>query len=396
MIKILSVVVFLSSGIFAQNLLSKPIGFDEFLNNALKNSPYLKSHNLGIKQASLEGEILTRYKNPSLVVAYSQFKQDIGSSDSGYRVALAQPLRLWGVGNDRESLALSTEKKAKMSYLLSRAQLTQEISLLFTEYVQKLELSLLAQEELAIALRIYEISQARFQAGTISQGVMLQSKVDYEMIDINLDFLKLGFNEQYFKLLETAGYSNKIELDHNYTFRVKDTITLTSNPDLKLINAAKEKALSSAGVNSNKVEFVDLLAEFENEPDQDIYRIGALFPLAIFNTKKEEIQIAKLEADKTDLYAKKESNKITLKIVKLKQERALLQKLKIKNATTLKTQEKLLEMFEDSYKIANVNLLALQYVKNRAVKTKESLIKIKSALDVNAIKTNYIAGAYNE
>jgi len=395
MIKILSVVVFLSSGIFAQNLLNKPLGFDEFLNNALKNSPYLKSHDLSIKQASLQGEILTRYENPSLELEYSEFSPDIGLGESGYRVALAQPLRLWGVGSDKERLALSTENKAQANYLLSRAQLVQEISLLFTKYAQQHALYTLAKEELDIALRIYEISQARFQAGTISQGVMLQAKVDYEMIDIDLDALKLSFNEQYFKLLEVAGYGKKIELSHNYIFRVKET-TSTSNPDLKLINAAKEKALSTASVNSNKIEFIELLGEFESEPDQDIFRVGISVPLALFNTKKEETQIAKLEAGKTEFNAKRESDKITLTTVKLKEERALLQKLKVKNSATLKTQEKLLKMFEDSYKIANVNLLELQSVKNRVIKTKESLIKIKSALDSNAIKTNYIAGVYNE
>ncbi len=70
--------------------------------------------------------------------------------------------------------------------------------------------------------------------------------------------------------------------------------------------------------------------------------------------------------------------------------------LKSKNKETLKTQIKLLEMFEDAYKIASINLLELQNVKNRVIKTKESLIKIHTALNQNAIFTNYIAGAYNE
>jgi cobalt-zinc-cadmium efflux system outer membrane protein len=53
-------------------------------------------------------------------------------------------------------------------------------------------------------------------------------------------------------------------------------------------------------------------------------------------------------------------------------------------------------MFEDAYKIANVNLLELQNIKNRVIQTKEALIKIQTAIDQNTITTNYIAGAYNE
>ncbi len=389
MIKILSVVVFLSSSMLA-------LDFDEFLNNALKNSPYLKSHDLSIKQASLQGKILTRYENPSVELEYSQFDIDKISDKNGYRAAFSQPIRLWGIGSDREKLALSTEKKVQANYTLSHAQLTQDISLLFVEYAQKHELYTLAQEELDIASRIYEISQARFQAGTISQGVMLQAKVDYEMVDISLDSLKISFNERYFKLLEVAGYVNAVELNHNYVFSVKESAYLSSNPDLKLIDMSKKEALAREEVNSNSLEFIDLFGEYENELDQDIFRVGVSFPLTLFNTKKEETQVAKLEASKAEFYAKKESDKITLKTAKLNQERILLKKLKIKNETTLKTQEKLLKMFEDSYKIANVNLLELQNVKNRVIKTKESLIKIESALDANAIQTNYIAGAYNE
>jgi len=84
------------------------------------------------------------------------------------------------------------------------------------------------------------------------------------------------------------------------------------------------------------------------------------------------------------------------KCIKISQERILLQKLKTKSIETLKVQEKLLKMFEDGYKIASINLLELQNIKNQMIKTEESIIKIKSTLDVNTISINYITGAYNE
>jgi len=43
--------------------------FDNFLQKAIKNSPYLESNLLSIKQAQAQGEILNRYQNPSLEVA---------------------------------------------------------------------------------------------------------------------------------------------------------------------------------------------------------------------------------------------------------------------------------------------------------------------------------------
>ena len=390
MIKILSVVVFLSSNIFAQ------VNFNEFLNNALKNSPYLKSNTLSIKQATLEGEALNRYENPSLELEFAQFKPDVGVDENGYRVAVAQPIRLWGIGSDKEEFAKSLKTKAKANYTLSHANLSKNISLLFVEYAHKQKSYLLAKEELAIASRIYEISIARYEAGTISQGVMLQAKVDFEMVDINLDTLSLSAKDEYLKLLEVAGYTKEIELNHNYDFNLQSDSKSSKNPDLEYINSLQNEAITSSKVNSNKLEYVDLLAEFENEPDQDIFRVGVSIPLVIFNSKKQEMQIAKLESSKAKFIAKKHLGEITLNRLKLTQQRDLLKSLEAKNIKTLSTQEKLLKMFEDGYKIANVNLLELQNIKNRVIKTKESLIKIKFALDVNAINTNYISGAYNE
>ena len=56
----------------------------------------------------------------------------------------------------------------------------------------------------------------------------------------------------------------------------------------------------------------------------------------------------------------------------------------------------LLKMFEEGYKIANINLLELQDIKNKVIETKERLIQIKTALNQNAIITNYMQGNYNE
>jgi len=389
MIKILSIFVLFSSSIFAQN-------FDEFLNKALQNSPYLKSVNLSIKQASLKGEVLSRYENPALELEYSYFKPDVIKQDNGYRVAISQPIRLWGVGNDKESFANSMQNRAKANYLLSKAQFTKSLSLLFSKYVQEKELYFLAKEELLISSRIYEISEQRYKAGTISKGEMLQAKVDLEMQEIRLYGVNLSYKEKYFKLLELAGYTQEIELNHNYNFSIVSKQSSRKNPDLDYINRAKEESLALAKLNSNKVEWMDFFGEYEKEPEQSIYRVGISVPLAIFNTKKEELQIAKLETNKTQFLAQKQQAKIRLLKTKLKQERSLLENLKVTSKKTLQTQEKLLEMFEDSYKIASVNLLELQNIKNGVIKTKESIIKTKFALDANAINTNYITGAYNE
>ncbi|WP_294963319.1 TolC family protein [Sulfurimonas sp.] len=389
MIKILSAVVLISASLFAQD-------FDTFLNNALKNSTYLKSSNLSIAQVRQQGLAMTRYKNPSLDLEYSEFRPDASADDNGYRAAITQPIRLWGVNSDTQAYVDASIKKTESTYSLSYAEFTRDISILYTEYAKQKRQLELGNEELSIAKNIYEISEQRSLAGTISKGLMLQAQVDYEMAEIKTQTLNLDIQETYFELLKFAGISKEIELEYNHEFKLISDASSLINPDINYLKSYKEEAKADVTLNSNSVKWIDLSAEYEIEPDQNVMRIGASIPLTIFNTSSEEMQVAKLEADKTALLIENEKAKISIENIKLKKQRNLLKILKSKNEETLKTQTKLLKMFEDGYKIASINLLELQNIKNRVIKTKESLIKIDTALNQNAITTNYISGAYNE
>lgn len=387
MIKILSVVVLMSASLFAQN-------FDALLDNALKNSPYLRSSSLEISQAKEQGKLLSRYENPSLDLIYSQFKPDGAKDENGYSISITQPIRLWGVGSDAESLAEATIKKVSSSYSLTHAEFVRDISQLYVEYAsvrKKLELT---SEELSIAEHIYEISKERNLAGTISRGEMLQARLEYEMVEIKAQTLNLDIQEKYFTLLEFAGAKEEIELDFSHEFKLDSSSQ--DSPNINFLQSHKDEAKKSSQLNSNSVKWIDVNAEYESEPDQNIIRIGATIPLAIFNSSKEEMQIAKLEAHKAELLIESQITKISMQKRKLLKQRDLLLLLKSKNENTLKTQIKLLEMFEEGYKIASINLLELQNIKNTLIKTKESLLQIESALHKNIITNNFLTGAYNE
>ncbi|EQB40627.1 hypothetical protein M947_02130 [Sulfurimonas hongkongensis] len=389
MIKILSIVVLISASLFAQN-------FDVFLDNAIKKSPYLKSSRVEISQAKEQGLMTTRYKNPSLDLVYSKFKPDISRDENGYSVTITQPIRLWGVGSDAQALSNATIKKASSNYALSYAEFARDISLLFTKYAQTKKMFELAKEELEIAEHIYEISKQRNLAGTISKSEMLQSRVEYEMVEIKAQTLNLDIQERYFALLEFAGAREEIELDFTHEFRLSKGSLTKNNPEINYLLSYKDEAKASSQIDSNKLKWIDINAQYESEPDQDIFRVGASIPLAIFNTSKEERRIAKLEADKAQLLIQNQEAKLSTEMSRLKKQRDLLLLLKSKNEQTLKTQIELLEMFEDGYKIASVNLLELQNIKNRVIKTKESLIKIETTLNQNIITNNYLLGAYND
>ncbi|MDA7817043.1 TolC family protein [Sulfurimonas sp.] len=370
--------------------------FDEFLQKAIKNSPYLESLALSVKQTKEEGEILTRYKNPTLELEYSSLNPDLGSSDDSYRVNLSQPIRLWGVGDDKRDVVNSSINTANASYSQKRAIFIRDISLLYTNYSKMKMLLKLGDEELNIAKKIYDISIAEFEEGRISKGLKLHSLVEYEIANNSKEALSLDELESYFSLLKFAGINEEIEIEENYLFSVNGDIQNIKNPSVVLLENQQNQALSKVKLNSNSLEWINLFAELENEPDQDIYRVGLEFPLAIFNNKSQEKTIAMLKASSSELLIQNETNRLNMDFLRLKRERASLTKLYESNENILNIQLELLKMHEDSYKISHTNLLQLQEVNNKVIKTKKSLIQIQTALDKNAIYTNYSKGNFNE
>lgn len=364
--------------------------FDEFLQKAINNSPYMESSALAVKQTKEEGDILTRYENPTLELEYSSFEQD-----DGYRVGYSQPIRLWGISDDKKDLIDANNKNANASYAQKKAIFIRDISLAYTSYSKANKLLELSNESLSISKKIYEISIARFEGGTISHGVKLQAQIDYEMDENARDTLSLVTMDKYYSLLKVSGINKEIELENDYEFKINNIDNII-NPRVNVLQTQQIQALSEVKLNSNAIEWIDLFAELENEPDQDILRVGVNFPLAFFNNKSQEKTISTLQASRSELLIKNEKLSLNIEFTKLKKEREALIKLNVNNKKILKTQQKLLKMYEDGYKISNINLLQLQDIKNKVIQTKKALIQIYTALNKNAIYTNYYQGTYND
>jgi outer membrane protein, heavy metal efflux system len=369
--------------------------FDTFLQTALKTSPYLHSLSVDIERASQEGTLLQRYKNPNLELEVSRFSPDVGASENGQRVAILQPVRLWGVGDDKKQLANAIGDSAINTYVQKRAAFIKNISLLYVGYTQLKKFLTLAEQTSSIAKTIYAISSARYEAGTISRGEMLQAKIDYDTVAVELDSFKLNAQNSLYEIMQYGGVEEAVSLEDSYNFKVVQTSKET-NPDIAKITAKKKEALTNASLNSNKVEWLDVFAEYEKEPAQKIARVGVNIPLALFNTKSEERQLALLSSKKVDLQIKNATIKLNAEIKRLHKERVLLHSMQSKNQKLLRDEEELLEMFQKAYKIANINLLALQDIKNRVIKSQKALIQINTALNKNAIYMNYLQGHYND
>lgn len=382
MIKFILPITLLCSIGYAEN-------FETFLARAVQNSTYIQSSYLTIEQSRLEGKIIQRYENPKVELEASSFE-----SENGYRVAIAQPIRLWEVSVDKEHFATSKEINAKANASAIHAQFVKEISFLYAEYSQKQKLLDLANEELKIAQKIDEISNQRFLNGSLSKALMLQANVDYANAQSNVLEYERERSLSNYNLLAFAGVAEELQIEPNYQFRLINNEK--ENPDISLLESENAMSVSESKLNTYTVESIEVFGEYEREGNQNIYRAGVSIALPFFNDKSEEKSILSLQERRSALALKAYKNRLQTKTATLKKELDTLNILLQKRQSNLKNEEELMNMYNDAYAIATINILELYEIKNRVLSTKREVINLQAQIDRATIEYNYTQGNYNE
>lgn len=363
--------------------------YEHFLIQAIEKSPYLNASGLMIDKARLEGKKNLRYDNPSLEMEGSKFQ-----SANGYRIGINQPVRLWGVGDDKEQISRSMVANAKANVALERSRFIKELSLLYVDYAQAQKNLNLANEELKIAQSINNVSKERYAKGSLSKALMLQADVAYaDALSNRLEHEKEAI-KSYDALREYAGISEEIIIDTNNNFiRMEDE---KSNPDLALLTSENDLRTTQAKLETRVIESIGVFGEYTKEPDQNIYRAGVSIPLPIFNTKHEEKVLQEIQIRQNTLFLKAQNDRLGLRKKSLHKEIRSLETLLQQRKENLKNAQELLGMYQDAYAIANVNLLELYEIKNRRIAIQEEIISLQSQLNRSTIEYNYLQGAYNE
>ena len=370
--------------------------FEQFLAEALQKSPLLQRNALSEEQVKYQSELSTRYKNPTLSLEVSNFDLANGESEVGFGGGISQPIRLWGVSGDRASLAEAQTQEVKSSNMLTRAAFVRELSAAYAQYKNALSAERLAKEELLIAQKIASISKSRFESGTIARVKYLQASLEEKRVKNFLAQASLKKGATYYQLIGFSGINEERSLESEYSFRLSTKSEVTQNASIALSQASSKKAKANAMLNANKLEWIDLYGSYEQEPDQDIARVGLNIPLVLFNTKSQEKEIATLQAKKSELLTKNLSQKLHFQLKSLKKSIEKLQEVEQTSKALLESQAELLAMYEEGYKIANIDLIELQAIKNQLIETKENLLKVTLKKELNIIQYNYLTGTYNE
>jgi len=379
--------------LFISTLLSAD-NFDKFLDLALQSNQELKTAMLSLEQSEKKSQQMLQYKNPSLELELASFNPQVGSSELGSRVAISQPIRLWGLQSDTKSYTNAQTQLLRAKQNLTRSMFIYSVSMNYLNYIYEQKSLVLSIESLALAKKIFDITDAMYQAGKISRAEALQAKLTFSRQSSQVALQKYQQKKDYYTLLKYSNITQEFEIDSEYIFVLKEK--KVQNPELQVLQKSTLSAQNQATLRSHKVEWMELVAEYENEPDQNIFRVGLSIPLAIFDTQSQAKDIALLELKKQNSFIDSKEKMLSFELKRLRSELDELEALKQSDKKLLQDEVALLAMFEEGYKIANINLLSLEYIKNSLIQTKENLLDIEHSKQKNIIKINYLQGSLND
>ena len=370
--------------------------YEELLEQALSNNLNLQLMQSRTEAIRLESKIDTRLENPNIEFEIADFsaKRLLRQNDVGARTSISQELLLPWVKHDKEVLAHSKVSVANERYSLERLSFVYEFNALYINYKEATEKETLAQEAIVIANSILTIAQARFSAGASARSELLQAQIEVQNAQSLQKRLELETLRAKNRLLLFANLdsSSTVGIEHLFVPSQESNI----HPLLNIAQKEQDVAKLELHVASHSIETVELFSEIEAEPDQDVFRVGLSIALPIFNNKSEEKQLAKLKFNSQKLAFSTQERALELEIEQLQHEILVEEEMKSSYTMLLTEQEELLEMYQQGYQVAKINLLKLNSLKKELLFNKEQILERGFGIEQKNIKISYLQGAYSE
>lgn len=372
------------------------IEFNKFLEIALDNNVNIKAEQLYIKQLKEEKEISTRVQNPNLEIGVSQYSQNGLGSQNGYSIVLNQSIQIPKVTESKKDLANMKINSINQKLIDIKAIFIRDTSLLYVDYSQVSKQLALSKKLKDIMDDRYHILSQKYKNGAIPLKEFIQSNIDLNRVKSDILSLQIKQDEAYFRLLEIAGITNTINIDTRYKFRINDCQNGYTNSKINYLNSKKSIEQSKRELLNNSIEEIEVIAQYEQEPDQDIYNIAFSIPLTVFNSKDEEKAISRLKTKKINTLIESEQSKLSIKDEYLQKEIINLNILKNVIMRMIEEQYKLKDILDDSYKVSKLAILDRLNISNEIIKLEKELEQINGVLNRNTIKLNYLRGNFNE
>ncbi|WP_456381084.1 TolC family protein [Hydrogenimonas sp.] len=165
-----------------------------------------------------------------------------------------------------------------------------------------------------------------------------------------------------------------------------------NNAELELLKARVGQLEAEAKMNDRSVKTYRLFAEYEEEPEQSIARVGLGVDLPLFNRYEEKKRLAKVRARQKALEAESLQRMQRTKLEALERRLHALMRHHEALKRQRRKQAELLALFTEGYETAQTSLLDLIQAQNGLIETKRKLLQIRYLNDLYHIQIDYLQG----
>ena len=366
-----------------------------FEKRVLENSPRLKALRMEVDAAKIEGEIALRYANPELEAEASRYDMDRGGDDNGWRLSLAQPMRMIGLGDDLKGFADLLQLGAEAGVADEKSDFIIQLRSAYLEWVKAHRTAGLAQEEITLAKRLTHIAEERFKEGAGTRAQVMQARLEADDARMKRLEAQQRSEESYGKLLALTGMRESFRLNPQFLYPLESITTtgdISANSRVKRRETEGKLLEADAKRNDYALKEWKLGAEYEEEPDQSITRLNIGIELPFFNANREERRLALLRAEQKKLEAKRLKASLQTQMESLARRYEQLLKLHTGLKERIDRQEALLRLFEEGYRTAKTSLLDLIATKNGLIDSRRRLLDIEYRANLYRLQIDYLQG----
>ena len=372
------------------------INYEELLKIAIQNNTELRISESQKQQVLLENQIETRLKNPSLELEVANFSSNrpFLKDKLGSTIGISQSILLPSIKTAKSNLGKTKSLIAEESYKLKKVSFIYKMNMHYLAYKKAVKVHQVKTNMLKVSKKIMNIAKKRYEQGTALKSDYLQAKIAYNNLRNSEKEFILEIQKTLNALKVLANIEEKIILSEEHYFNINSMSTL--NPELSLIQKKKELSKAKEEIASHSIKSFEVYTELENEPDEDIFRIGINIELPVFNQNTQERQLAKIEWANQSMKLTNQTKAFSIAIKQLEEENILLQKMLGAYEALTEEQNRLLNIYQKGYGIAKVNLLTLETSKKLFMSNQENIIITKLEIERNIIKRNYLKGGSYE
>ena len=368
--------------------LAVAMDFATFEQRAINSFPKLLQQKKSIEIAKERSSKLLRPLNAELEILASSYEEG-----SGFEATLQIPWRLPHFFKDLRARAMSEVEIQRAYHTILKAQFRKNLELLYTRYVYQVRSLQPIRSEIAIYKRLLSIAKERYAKGFGKRIELLKLQTRLHLLQKSLIDGQRDVADALMKLKRYAGLDSDVEA-RGFLYSAFDLRGSINPPEIAWYEKQRVRYGLLAKEHGHTIKNLRFVFNYEKEPGSRILRGGISLPLPLFKPK-QEIAIAKMRASSMALEMELLKKRYRIAFEGLKKQASLLQKSLRLLLQTKKEQERLLELYIESYKIDKSTLLAILDAQKALIATQKELLQKRLLLNAIQIELNYIKGRYN-